>query len=244
LIELSSVNKYYVSKHLIKDFNLKIPEGQFLGLLGPSGCGKTTLIRMIAGLETYDSGNITYSTPPEIGYVFQDAQLLPWLSVLENVQLPLILKRSSSGVKFKKSEIYQEALEQLDQVNLSSSANLFPQMLSGGMKMRVSLARALIQKPNLLILDEPFSALDEIHRFQLQEKIHQLWQIYKFTAILVTHSNYEAAFLADRILQIGDQHGKIRRDLSFLVNEKRTSTYRESQEFLNILRILREELPS
>jgi len=177
----------------VENLDLSITAGQFVALLGPSGCGKSTILRMIAGLDHPDAGEIhTSDGRSSIAYVFQDAHLLPWRNVLRNVALPLELE----GVG--KSERIDAAQDAIAQVGLSEFATRYPAQLSGGMRMRVSLARALVTNPDLLLLDEPFAALDEITRSQLDLQLRELWQSRGMTVIFVTHSITEAAFLAER----------------------------------------------
>jgi NitT/TauT family transport system ATP-binding protein len=184
----------------VEAMNLDIPAGQFLAILGPSGCGKSTLLRLMAGLDKPDAGSITLhdsqanSASLAQAYVFQDAHLLPWRSVQKNVELPLELMGVSSQPRARAA---QQALEQ---VGLSEAMNRYPAQLSGGMRMRVSLARALVTNPRLLLLDEPFAALDEITRQELDEQLISLWQGRGMTVIFVTHSIHEATYLAQRAL--------------------------------------------
>ena len=181
-------------------FNLEIPPGQFLAILGPSGCGKSTLLRLIAALdvaqagsiETERAGDVDPSQPPRRAYVFQDAHLLPWRTVLENVALPLELRHVPS------LERRRAALLALENVGLTDAVNRYPAQLSGGMRMRVSLARAMVVEPELLLLDEPFAALDEITRQRLDEQLRELWRARRMTVLFVTHSTAEAIFLAER----------------------------------------------
>jgi NitT/TauT family transport system ATP-binding protein len=175
----------------VENLSLQIPVGQFVALLGPSGCGKSTLLRMIAGLDQPNEGTIQ-TRNNRIAYVFQDAHLLPWRNVLRNAALPLELQ----GVS--KTDRLAAARDAIAQVGLSDFAKHYPAQLSGGMRMRVSLARALVTQPDLLLLDEPFAALDEITRANLDEQLRELWLSRKMTVVFVTHSITEAAFLAER----------------------------------------------
>lgn len=178
----------------VAGIDLAIAAGEFTALLGPSGCGKSTLLRMIAGLDSPSAGEIHIEPKPSIAYVFQDAHLLPWRSVLRNVALPLELR----GVEH--SSRVTAAKDAVAQVGLSDFINSYPAQLSGGMRMRVSLARALVTNPDLLLLDEPFAALDEITRGQLDLQLRELWRARMMTVIFVTHSIIEAAFLAERAI--------------------------------------------
>jgi NitT/TauT family transport system ATP-binding protein len=190
----------------------EIGAGEFVALLGPSGCGKSTLLRLLAGLEQPSDGRITWETaqpgPGDIGYVFQDATLLPWADAARNVFLPLRLR----GVS--RAEAAPRIAAMLEQVGLADFATAMPQALSGGMRMRVSIARALISEPLLLLMDEPFAALDEFTRHKLQEDLRDLWRRSGKTIVFVTHSIYEAAFLASRILVMSPRPGRIAADFS------------------------------
>jgi len=171
--------------------DLTVAPGEFVAILGPSGCGKSTLLRMIAGLERIDAGAIEVERAA-LAYVFQDAHLLPWRSVLANVALPLELRRRDAASRTA------AARRAIEQVGLGDAADRFPAELSGGMRMRVSLARALVTEPRLLLLDEPFAALDEITRQGLDDQLRALWRSTGTTVLFVTHSIAEAAFLAER----------------------------------------------
>ncbi|HTJ90298.1 MAG TPA: ABC transporter ATP-binding protein [Acidocella sp.] len=189
----------------------EIGTGEFVALLGPSGCGKSTLLRLLAGLEPPSEGKIGWEGgrqpgPGEIGFVFQDATLLPWADVAGNVYLPLRLR----GVS--RAQAAPGITAMLEQVGLGAFAQAMPQTLSGGMRMRVSIARALISAPMLLLMDEPFAALDEFTRHKLQEDLRALWQRTGKTIMFVTHSIYEAAFLASRILVMSPRPGRIAAD--------------------------------
>jgi NitT/TauT family transport system ATP-binding protein len=188
----------------LENVSLRIDAGETVALLGPSGCGKSTLLRLIAGLDQPDAGALRWDgaapAPGEIGFVFQDATLLPWATASENVALPLRLRgrRDPAAV---------EAM--LDRVGLGAFAASRPRQLSGGMRMRVSLARALVSRPRLLLLDEPFAALDEFTRHRLQDDLRTLCQAEGMTAVLVTHSTYEAAWLARRVVVMSPRPGRV-----------------------------------
>lgn len=194
-LRLNNVRRVFGERAVIEDLTLDVAAGEFLAILGPSGCGKSTLLRVIAGLDATDGGalNITPGdTKFQTGFVFQDANLLPWRTVLENAALPLELMGA------ERAERHARASRVLGEVGLNEAESLYPSQLSGGMRMRVSLARALVTEPQLLLLDEPFAALDEITRFHLEVRLRDLWIERGMTVIFVTHSITEAAFLADR----------------------------------------------
>lgn len=189
-----------------------IEPGEFIALLGPSGCGKSTLLRLLAGLDEPSSGRIVWNearrpAAGDIGFVFQDATLLPWANAAENVFLPLRLRG------MKKAEAEPLVTAALRQVGLGGFMNMRPKGLSGGMKMRVSIARALVGTPELLLMDEPFAALDEFTRHKLQDDLLALWRQSGKTIVFVTHSIYEASYLANRILILSPHPGRIVNDI-------------------------------
>ena len=189
---------------VITDMSLTIAAGEFVAILGPSGCGKSTLLRMIARLAEPDSGRIaTTPAQPRTAFVFQDAHLLPWRTVLDNAALPLELL----GVE--REARYAAARTVLAHVGLGEAEQRYPAELSGGMRMRVSLARALVTEPTLLLMDEPFAALDEITRFNLEVQLRELWRARGMTVLFVTHSISEAAFLANRAIVLARRGGAI-----------------------------------
>jgi NitT/TauT family transport system ATP-binding protein len=197
----------------LRDVSLTIGAGEFVALLGPSGCGKSTLLRLIAGLDQPDSGALHWQEGHApgvggIGFVFQDATLLPWASTEENVYLPLRLR----GVA--RARAAQDIGAVLDRVGLTGFERARPAQLSGGMRMRVSIARALVTRPRLLLMDEPFAALDEFTRHKLQADLLAVWRAAGCTVVFVTHSIYEAAFLARRIILMTPRPGRIAREIA------------------------------
>jgi NitT/TauT family transport system ATP-binding protein len=223
-VQLEGVRRVFENNLVvIGGMNLRIEAGEFLAMLGPSGCGKSTLLRMIAKLADPDAGRIVMEPDQErfqTSFVFQDAHLLPWRTVLDNAALPLELM----GVA--REERYGKARAALEQVSLLEAENRYPAQLSGGMRMRVSLARALVTEPRLLLLDEPFAALDEITRFRLDVQLRELWRQRGMTVIFVTHSISEAAFLANRAVVLSRRGGLIKLDRRLELPAERTDELR------------------
>ncbi len=213
--------------------NLTIREGDFLSLLGPSGCGKSTALRIIAGLSMPTLGSLQWQRAVRddfIGFVFQEPTLMPWATVFENVWLPLRLR----GVSRRKAE--PAVRELLERVRLGGFEKAMPRELSGGMKMRVSIARGLVTKPRLLLMDEPFAALDEITRFRLNDDLLELWQDQKFTAIFVTHSVFESVFLSTRIVVMAARPGRVFEELAVDAPYPRDEVFRTSGEYAALCR--------
>jgi NitT/TauT family transport system ATP-binding protein len=236
LVSIRSVSKVYPNgTEAIRSFSLDIPSSpQFVSLLGPSGCGKSTLLRMIAGLEAVSGGQIDWPTTEydgrgrpmaEIGFVFQDATLMPWATVFDNVFLPLRLKHQ------RRKDARDRIMDLLAQVNLEKFAGRYPRELSGGMRMRVSIARALVTRPKVLLMDEPFAALDEITRLRLNNDLLHLWETQKLTVVFVTHSVYESVFLSDRIVVMASHPGRLTADLPIAAPYPRTEEYRTSSVY-------------
>jgi NitT/TauT family transport system ATP-binding protein len=216
MMNLSRVSKKFLNGTVaLEDITTTIGGGEFVALLGPSGCGKSTLLRLMAGLEAPSSGEIAWADgapkPGEIGFVFQDATLMPWASAADNVLLPLKL-RGETGAEAK-----TQVAAALLRVGLQDFAGAKPSALSGGMRMRVSIARALVSAPKLLLMDEPFAALDEFTRHKLQEDLRALQLRDGKTVVFVTHSIYEAAFLASRILVMSPRPGRIAANIASTV---------------------------
>ncbi len=188
----------------VRDVSLEIQPGEFVALLGPSGCGKSTLLRLIAGLDQANTGSVEIEGDrAAVAYVFQDAHLLPWRTVLDNAVLPLELRR------FGLRDRHERAARVLEQLGLAEALDRYPAQLSGGMRMRVSLARALVTDPKLLLLDEPFAALDEITRNRLDEMLRELWRARGMTVVFVTHSISEAVFLAERAVVFSSRPARV-----------------------------------
>lgn len=202
-------------------FDLQVRGGEFLSLIGPSGCGKSTVLRMLAGLAEPSSGTISWTgTPPEIGFVFQEPTLMPWASVFNNIWLPLRLRSITKAAAKNRIE------EALALVGLSKFGASYPRELSGGMKMRVSIARALVLRPQLLLMDEPFAALDEITRFKLNNDLVRLKAELGTTVVFVTHSVYESVYLSSRIIVMASRPGRVVADLAVPGPAERTEAFR------------------
>lgn len=223
----------------LDDVNLAIREGDFVSLLGPSGCGKSTALRLIARLSTPTSGHLEWRKALGddcVGYVFQEPTLLPWASVFDNVWLPLRLR----GVSRLKAT--PAVMEMLARVHLENFADAVPRELSGGMKMRVSIARAMVTKPRVLLMDEPFAALDEITRFKLNNDLLELWQQERFTAVFVTHSVFESVFLSSRIVVMAAKPGRVFRDMTVDAPYPRDEAFRTSPTYAELCRRTSDEL--
>ena len=208
----------------LSDVALDVREHEFLSLLGPSGCGKSTLLRLIAGLSDPSGGTITWQGHPSLSFVFQEPTLMPWATALSNVMLPLRL----AGVR--SDERRARATAALAQVGLAGFEKSYPRELSGGMKMRVSIARALVTRPKVLLMDEPFAALDEITRFKLNNDLLELWRREGFTVIFVTHSVFESAFLSQRIAVMAARPGRVIEEIALEAPYPRTPEYRTSAQ--------------
>ena len=234
LLELSDVEKRYDNGTLaLERVNLKVGQHEFVSLLGPSGCGKSTALKMIAGLSPVTAGSIVWSDSigdhaKDISFVFQEPTLMPWTKVFENVWLPLRLK----GVSLETAKPMVNAV--LEKVGLSQFAHVYPRELSGGMKMRVSIARAMITKPRLLLMDEPFAALDEMTRFKLNNDTLTLWQAQQFTTIFVTHSVYESVYLSNRIIVMAARPGRMIADIAINEPYPRTDSFRNTSRYAEL----------
>ena len=219
---------------ILRDIDLTVNAGDFVAIIGPSGCGKSTLLRLIAGLSRVTSGTLTIDGHPpgdastELAYVFQEPNLLPWERVAANVALPLSLRGTPRA---ERDATVQRCLER---VRLADRADAFPRQLSGGQQMRVSIARALVLEPRLLLLDEPFGALDEMTRNHLNEELLSLREQADWTAFFVTHSIAEAVFLANRVLVMAANPGVIAHEVAIDLSYPRTAATRESPRFLEL----------
>lgn len=232
-IELRGVTKTYRTGTLaLGPIDLNIGRGEFVSLLGPSGCGKSTALRMIAGLAEPSSGRIEVGTASPrsrgehpIGFVFQEPTLMPWASIRHNVALPLKLAHVASA------EIARRVDEVLARVDLAEFADAFPRELSGGMKMRASLARALVTRPDILLMDEPFAALDEITRFRLNDDLLVLWRELQMTVVFVTHSVFESVYLSQRVVVMTPRPGRIAASFDIDAPTSRGEEFRLSADY-------------
>jgi NitT/TauT family transport system ATP-binding protein len=212
----------------LEPIDLTVREGEFVTIVGPSGCGKSTLLRLIAGLTAPTDGDIALSkefSPPRLAYVFQSPTLMPWTSVQANVRLPLDLSGTT------RTEADDRTRHALDLVGLRDFATSFPRELSGGMQMRASIARALVTGPRLLLMDEPFGALDEITRNRLDREFSELSARENLTVLFVTHSIYEAVFLSSRVLVMSPRPGRIHAEVGIDAPRARTESFRSTTAF-------------
>ena len=227
IITFSSVSKNFGEISALENINISVNHGEFLALIGPSGCGKSTILRLASGLDSPSSGKIDISTD-KVGYVFQDATLMPWRTVRKNVGLLAQLE------KFDKEIIKKKTDDILELVGLEDFADHYPFALSGGMKMRASLARSLVLDPELFLFDEPFGALDLITRGRLNVELLQLYTSKKFTSLFVTHSVEEALFLSSRVIVFSGRPGKIKGEFEVPFKYPRETKIRYSSEFAEL----------
>jgi NitT/TauT family transport system ATP-binding protein len=239
VVTLNGIAKHYADGTLALDeFDLAIRSGEFLSLLGPSGCGKSTALRLIAGLGEPTRGRISWNGDKpgarrnglDIGFVFQEPTLMPWATVSKNVALPLALRGIDAAAASRRVS------EALEQVGLSEFRDAYPRQLSGGMKMRVSIARALVTDPPLLLMDEPFAALDEITRFKLNNDLLRLWREVGHTVIFVTHSVFESVYLSNRIVVMSPRPGRVFAEVAVEAPYPRDEGFRTSAEYLDYCR--------
>jgi NitT/TauT family transport system ATP-binding protein len=232
VIALDHLEKRFASGLLaLNDVSLQVAPAEFVALLGPSGCGKSTVLRLAAGLEPPSAGRIdapAVSNPDvaETAYVFQDATLMPWASVFDNVWLPL---RLASVSRAKAAECIGAALHS---VGLKEFAHAFPSELSGGMRMRASIARALVTQPRVLLMDEPFAALDEFTRQKLNDDLLRWWQARPLAVLFVTHSVFEAVFLSQRVLVMGARPGRVIAEVHIDEPYPRSAGFRTSTRYV------------
>jgi len=245
-VEVLSVEKTYPNgTQALLPVNLTVREGEFITLLGPSGCGKSTLLKMVAGLLEPSDGRLLLwrrpvdqveNTGHRLSFVFQEATLMPWSSVLANVRLPLDL------AKLPKAQSEPRVRKALKMVGLERFEDNLPRQLSGGMQMRVSIARGLVTDPTLLLMDEPFGALDEITRNRLDSDLLDLWQANRLTVIFVTHSITEAVYLSNRVIVMAARPGRIVEEVVIDEPYPRTADFRVSQRFAAYAKQLQDSL--
>jgi NitT/TauT family transport system ATP-binding protein len=240
LVRLSGVAKAFSTGTVaLAGLDLAVGRHEFVSLLGPSGCGKSTALRLIAGLARPSRGRIELdaaATAGEVGFVFQEPTLLPWATVFDNVWLPLRLKGR------RRREVADEVMGVLATVGLERFAGAYPRELSGGMRMRVSIARALVTRPKLLLMDEPFAALDEITRFRLNNDLLDLWQSQSWTVVFVTHSVYESVYLSQRIVVMAARPGRVVADIPIPAPYPRDERFRTSEPYNRLCRQVSAEL--
>jgi NitT/TauT family transport system ATP-binding protein len=245
VVVLEGVTKHFASgTRALDGLDLAIASGEFVSILGPSGCGKSTALRLIAGLGEPSSGAISWSgTRPgarrnglEVGFVFQEPTLMPWSTVANNVALPLALAGVAPDVAGRR------VAQALEQVGLAQFHHAYPRELSGGMKMRVSIARGLVTDPPLLLMDEPFAALDEITRFKLNDDLIALWRTVGNTVVFVTHSVFESVYLSSRIVVMTPRPGRIFADLAIDAPFPRDESFRTSAEYAGYCRTVSQAL--
>jgi NitT/TauT family transport system ATP-binding protein len=233
VVRLRQVTKRFAGgTAALAGLDLVVGPGELLALLGPSGCGKSTALRLMAGLAAPTTGAVERSLPDPhaVGFVFQEPTLMPWATVERNVALPLKL------LGLPRPEIRRRVGEWLERLGLDGFARAYPRQLSGGMRMRVSIARALAPRPRLLLLDEPFAALDEITRWRLNDELLDLWRSENLTIVFVTHSVYESAYLATRIAVLSARPGRIVGEIAVDAPVPRGPEYRGSEAYLRTCR--------
>ena len=240
LVQLTSISKTFENgTQALDGFGLSVEAGEIVTLIGPSGCGKSTVLRLIAGLDEPSSGEVAWPRArPEIGYVFQEPTLMPWASVFNNVWLPLRLRGMS------RTEAGERVREAIELVGLTEFAGAKPNELSGGMKMRVSIARALVTQPRLLLMDEPFAALDEITRFRLNDELLALKERLGLTVVFVTHSIFEAVYLSSRVLVMTPRPGRVAEEFAITEPLPRDERFRTSVPYAEYARTISASLRS
>ncbi|WP_010272852.1 ABC transporter ATP-binding protein [Paenibacillus senegalensis] len=241
-IRINDVNKIYRGSggkevQALTNINLDVKNSEFISIIGPSGCGKSTLLRILANLDQPTSGKIDWAKSADhIGFVFQDSVLLPWKTVYQNAKFPLEVKKMDS----------KENLANLDKLlelaGLKGFENAYPRELSGGMKQRVSIVRALSYNPDVLLMDEPFGALDALTRDKMGIELMRIWNETKKTILFVTHSIAESVFLSDRVIVMSPRPGKIDEVMDIDLPRPRTVTVKETPEFTTYVKKLREVL--
>jgi NitT/TauT family transport system ATP-binding protein len=242
VLRIKAVRKYFQDLEAIRNVSLDVAANEFVSVLGPSGCGKSTLLMMVAGLIAPSEGEITINGTlvtaprPEIGVVFQQPVLLPWRTVLDNVLFPIEL------LKLPRAKYRQRAMDLLAMAKIDEFADYLPRQLSGGMRQRASICRALIHDPNILLMDEPFSALDAITRDEMGVELLRIWQANRKTVIFVTHSIREAVFLSDRVMVMGRRPATIIQEAVIDLSRPRHIAMTEDEDFNHYVRQLRKAI--
>jgi NitT/TauT family transport system ATP-binding protein len=243
LVTLRGVGKTFASgTAALGGLDLTVRAGEFLSLLGPSGCGKSTALRIIAGLTEPTAGSVEWQSGSaaagdnRLGFVFQEPTLMPWTNVFNNVLLPLKLKGATAASAGKSVEAA------LERVGLQNFSRAYPRELSGGMRMRASIARALVTEPQVLLMDEPFAALDEITRFKLNNDLLQVWQALRMTVVFVTHSVFESVYLSSRVVVMAARPGRVFTELAIDAPYPRDQNFRTSAEYAAFCRRTSEAL--
>jgi NitT/TauT family transport system ATP-binding protein len=235
LLKFTNVTKRFPNGTLALDrVSFDIARGEFVSLVGPSGCGKSTALRLIAGLTSVNEGGVTWAGDrPRLGFVFQDAALMPWATVEKNVRLPLeLMSAPEETMTFRVAET-------LALVGLEKFAGVYPRELSGGMRMRVSIARALAADPAVLLMDEPFAALDELTRERLNDELRELWSTKNLTIVFVTHSIYESVYLSSRTIVMSPRPGKVVADIPMADPKARDPEFRTTSAYAERCRAMR-----
>ncbi len=223
LVSVENMTVRFGDVEAVRNVSLSVAPGEVVTLVGPSGCGKSSILRCVAGLEHASDGAVTLKDDARIGFVFQDAALLPWTNVASNVVLPLKL----AGQKKPMPKVFSA----LERVGLAERYTAFPSELSGGMRMRVSIARALASSPNIMLMDEPFAALDELRRFDLARMVREIAADDGLGVLFVTHSVFEGCFLSDRVIVLSSGPGQIAAEIAIAAPGKRDDSFRESEVF-------------
>lgn len=240
VVWFEQVNKVYANGTVaLQDLNLTIGQSEFVSLVGPSGCGKSTALRILAGLGQMSSGRMEWRDglmQQRLAYVFQEAALMPWATVFENVYLPLKL----AGISRRQARV--DVATAIERVGLQGFERCYPRELSGGMKMRVSIARALVNQPTILLMDEPFGALDEMTRSKLNQDLLELWQQIGLTIVFVTHNIYEAVYLSNRVVVMAARPGRVVAEVEIAASYPRNENFRTSIEFNRYCQQVSEQL--
>lgn len=243
LLELSKIEKTFKSQEgnivpVLEDISFDVQEGDFISIIGPSGSGKSTILRLISALDTDYKGNINYSKNVEkdLGFVFQDSVLFPWRNVYDNIKLPLEVKKNLT----QKNIEYVDYL--IDMMNLTDFKNSYPKELSGGMKQRASIARSLSYDPSVLLMDEPFGALDAMTRDNLNLELLKVWKETGKTILFVTHDIEEAVFLSSKVIVLSDRPTRVKKIVSTEFNLSESLNVRNTPEFMSVVEELRSEL--